>query len=113
MPGDGHGFEAECGRARRLWWGCRGVGPPSGSIRIGQRVGWTPAGRPRGLGLPTRRGKWSELLSPSYRERTLIVWTLWACAFFVANSLNNWMPSLYNTVYHLSLRQSLRAASTC
>ena len=59
----------------------------------------------------TQRGRWSELLSKIYRGRTLIVWTLWACAFFIANSLNNWMPSLYNTVYHLSLRQSLRAAS--
>jgi len=59
----------------------------------------------------TQRGKWSELLSKIYRGRTLIVWTLWASAYFVANSLNNWMPSLYNTVYHLSLRQSLRAAS--
>jgi putative MFS transporter len=58
-----------------------------------------------------QRGSWSELLSKIYRGRTLIVWTLWASAFFIANSLNNWMPSLYNTVYHLSLRQSLRAAS--
>ena len=58
-----------------------------------------------------QRGRWSELLSKLYRGRTLIVWALWACAFFVANGLNNWMPSLYNTVYHLSLRQSLRAAS--
>jgi MFS transporter, putative metabolite:H+ symporter len=58
-----------------------------------------------------QRGRWSELLSKIYRGRTLIVWTLWASAFFIANSLNNWMPSLYNTVYHLSLRQSLRAAS--
>jgi putative MFS transporter len=58
-----------------------------------------------------QRGRWSELLSNIYRGRTLIVWTLWASAFFIANSLNNWMPSLYNTVYHLSLRQSLRAAS--
>jgi putative MFS transporter len=58
-----------------------------------------------------QRGRWSELLSKVYRGRTLIVWTLWASAFFIANSLNNWMPSLYNTVYHLSLRQSLRAAS--
>jgi MFS transporter, putative metabolite:H+ symporter len=58
-----------------------------------------------------QRGSWSELLSKIYRGRTLVVWTLWACAFFIANSLNNWMPSLYNTVYHLSLRQSLRAAS--
>jgi MFS transporter, putative metabolite:H+ symporter len=58
-----------------------------------------------------QRGRWSELLSHVYRGRTLIVWTLWATAFFIANGLNNWMPSLYNTVYHLSLRQSLRAAS--
>ncbi|MGA7795824.1 MAG: MFS transporter [Candidatus Acidiferrales bacterium] len=58
-----------------------------------------------------QRGSWSELLSKLYRGRTLIVWALWASAFFVANGLNNWMPSLYNTVYHLSLQQSLRAAS--
>ena len=58
-----------------------------------------------------QRGRWSELLSSTYRGRTLIVWALWASAFFIANGLNNWMPSLYNTVYHLSLRQSLRAAS--
>ena len=25
--------------------------------------------------------------------------------------MNNWLPSLYNTVYHLSLREALRAAS--
>jgi putative MFS transporter len=55
--------------------------------------------------------RWSELLSSFYRGRTLIVWALWASAFFVANSLNNWMPSLYNTIYSLDLRQSLRAAS--
>ena len=58
-----------------------------------------------------QRGRRTELLSKLYRGRTLIVWTLWASAFFIANGLNNWMPSLYNTVYHLSLRQSLRAAS--
>jgi putative MFS transporter len=58
-----------------------------------------------------QRGRWREVLSKIYWGRTLIVWTLWASAFFIANGLNNWMPSLYNTVYHLSLRQSLRAAS--
>ena len=50
-------------------------------------------------------------LSPAWRERTLIVWVLWATAYFVTNSLNNWMPSLYSTIYHLPLQQSLRAAS--
>jgi MFS transporter, putative metabolite:H+ symporter len=57
------------------------------------------------------RGKWSELLSPAYRGRTLIVWVIWASAFLIANSLNNWMPTLYTTVYHLALPQALRAAS--
>lgn len=57
------------------------------------------------------RSKWSEVLSSAYRERTTIVWALWACAYFVSNSLNNWMPSLYNTVYHLPLQKALRAAS--
>ena len=54
---------------------------------------------------------WRELLSPVYRRRTFVVWTLWACAYFVTNGLNNWMPTLYNRVYHLSLPESLRAGT--
>jgi putative MFS transporter len=60
---------------------------------------------------PAQRSRWSEVLGRSYRSRTLIVWILWATAYFITNSLNNWMPSLYNTVYHLGLQESLRAAS--
>jgi putative MFS transporter len=55
--------------------------------------------------------RWAELLSSFYRRRTWVVWTLWTCAYFVANSLNNWMPTLYSSVYHLPLGESLRAAS--
>jgi putative MFS transporter len=58
-----------------------------------------------------RPSRWSELLSHRYRGRTLIVWVLWASAYFVANSLNNWMPTLYHTVYRLELGSALRAAS--
>ena len=58
-----------------------------------------------------RGNRWRELLSPVYRRRTLILWTLWASAFFVANSLNNWMPTPYHEVYGLDLRNALRAAS--
>jgi putative MFS transporter len=60
---------------------------------------------------PNARSSWSELLSPAYRSRTLVVWTLWASAFLIANSLNNWMPTLYTTVYHLGVAEALRAAS--
>jgi putative MFS transporter len=67
---------------------------------------------PAQVPVPARsRGSWSELLSPAYRGRTLIVWVLWAAAYLVANSLNNWMPTLYTTVYHLDLKSALRAAS--
>ena len=69
------------------------------------------AGPPPAAVSASERPRWSEVLSPVYRGRTLIVWTLWAAAYFVTNSMNNWMPSLYTTVYHLGLRESLRAAS--
>ena len=57
------------------------------------------------------RGRWSDLLSGVYRARTLVVWALWACAYFITNGLNNWMPTLYGSVYHLSLGQALRAGT--
>jgi putative MFS transporter len=57
------------------------------------------------------RSSAGELLSAAYRARTLIVWTLWACAYFITNGLNNWMPTLYGSVYHLSLGQALRAGT--
>ena len=55
--------------------------------------------------------RWMELLSPFYRRRTVVVWTLWACAYFITNGLNNWMPTLYNRVYGLTIAQSLRAGT--
>jgi MFS transporter, putative metabolite:H+ symporter len=58
----------------------------------------------------TRTGA-PELLGPLYRGRTVIVWVLWACAYFITNGLNNWMPTLYSSVYQLSLGQALRAGT--
>ena len=53
----------------------------------------------------------SELISGLYRTRTVVVWTLWASAYFITNGLNNWMPTLYSSVYHLSLAAALRAGT--
>jgi putative MFS transporter len=58
-----------------------------------------------------KKTSWLELLSSTFRARTLVVWVLWACAYFIANGLNNWMPTLYNTLYGLNLSDSLLAAS--
>jgi putative MFS transporter len=60
--------------------------------------------------LQSGKSRWSELFSPIYLRRTLVVWVIWATAYGVTNGINNWMPTLYNTVYHLSLQASLNAA---
>ena len=57
------------------------------------------------------RARASELFAGPYRTRTLIVWALWASAYFITNGLNNWMPTLYSSVYHLSLAAALRAGT--
>jgi putative MFS transporter len=61
--------------------------------------------------IPPERARASELFSGAYRARTLIVWALWAAAYFITNGLNNWMPTLYSSVYHLSLADALRAGT--
>ena len=59
----------------------------------------------------TIRARATELFAGPYRARTLIVWILWAAAYFITNGLNNWMPTLYSSVYHLSLAAALRAGT--
>ncbi|MEB0139873.1 MULTISPECIES: MFS transporter [unclassified Undibacterium] len=58
-----------------------------------------------------KKRSWKELFSPIYRTRTLVVWVLWASAYFIANGINNWLPTLYKTVYHLPLQEALHMAS--
>jgi MFS transporter, putative metabolite:H+ symporter len=61
--------------------------------------------------VPVAKGGWRDIFAPAYRGRTLVVWVLWFCTYLVANGLNNWLPTLYRTVYHLDLKTALRAAS--
>jgi MFS transporter, putative metabolite:H+ symporter len=78
-----------------------GIRVPGSEAIVDDRNGG-PSGPPSGA---------SELISGLYRTRTLIVWILWACAYFITNGLNNWMPTLYSSVYHLSLAAALRAGT--
>ena len=73
------------------------IEPPAGGV--------APA---TGIAAKTR---WSEVLSPFYRRRTVIVWILWASTYFVYYGIGTWLPSLYRTVYHLSVSDSLRWGS--
>jgi putative MFS transporter len=80
--------------------------------RIPQSAVIPPGGDARAIAAAApRRTRWTEVLSTVYRRRTLVVWILWACAYFITNGLNNWMPTLYNRVYGLELNEALRAGT--
>lgn len=60
---------------------------------------------------PATRTSWLELFSQGYFKRTLVVWSLWFFSYLTSNGLNNWLPTIYKTVYKLDLKSSLRFAS--
>jgi putative MFS transporter len=55
----------------------------------------------------TERTQWSELFRGIYGRRTLVVWGLWICAYFVTYGINTWLPTIYRTVYKLSVSDAL------
>jgi len=48
-----------------------------------------------------------DLFGSGYLQRTLSVWVIWACCFFCNFGLATWLPSVYRTVFHMSVSQSL------
>jgi putative MFS transporter len=56
---------------------------------------------------PIEKADVRELFRGVYRRRTLCVWALWFCCFSTTYGLTSWLPTLYKTVFHLGLAQSL------
>jgi len=50
----------------------------------------------------------SDLFGPTYLRRTLGVSVIWFSAYFVNYGLTIWLPTVYRTMFHLPLEQSLR-----
>jgi MFS transporter, putative metabolite:H+ symporter len=50
---------------------------------------------------------WSDVFGPVYLRRTLVVWVIWFATYFVNYGLGTWLPTLYRTVFHLSLETAL------
>lgn len=48
-----------------------------------------------------------DLLRGIYARRTIAVWLLWVATYLVAYSLLGWLPTIWRSVYHLSVQQSL------
>jgi MFS transporter, putative metabolite:H+ symporter len=51
---------------------------------------------------------WREMFTGIYLKRTLTIWTLWFCAYLVANGTITWLPTLYRESFGLPLETSLR-----
>jgi MFS transporter, putative metabolite:H+ symporter len=52
--------------------------------------------------------RWTELFSRTYLRRTLTVWGLWFCCYFVSYGLTTWLPTIYRTVFKLDVATALR-----
>jgi MFS transporter, putative metabolite:H+ symporter len=53
------------------------------------------------------RPRIADLFKGIYLRRTISVWFIWVGAYFVSYGLGSWAPSLFRTVYHLSVQTSL------
>jgi putative MFS transporter len=51
--------------------------------------------------------RFSALLQGIYLKRSLTVWAIWFCSYSVIYGLSTWIPSLFRTVYHVSVQQSV------
>lgn len=57
---------------------------------------------------PAQRTRWLEMFEGIYLKRTLSDWAFWFCCFSTSYGLSTWLPTLYRTVFHLSVVDSLK-----
>ncbi len=74
------------------------------AARDGKNVPALPAVLPE---VVDARPRISDLVRGIYLRRTYSVWLLWIGAYFVSYGITAWMPSLFRTIYHLDVQQSL------
>ncbi len=48
-----------------------------------------------------------ELFEGRYFRRTMLVWSLWFCVFFITYGTNTWLPAIFTSVYHLPVNEAL------
>lgn len=53
------------------------------------------------------RARLSELFSPAYRRRTLVIWVAWFATYFVNYGLTTWLPTIYRSVFNVPLETAL------
>jgi len=77
------------------------------------RNGATPL-PPVTIGAPAQQPAatyFGDLFRGIYLKRTLTVWTLWFCTYVITFGLLTWAPTMWRTVYRLSVQQALTYTS--
>jgi putative MFS transporter len=74
------------------------------ATKSGKTLAPLPADLPPARPAPCR---FSDLFQGIYFKRTLSVWCLWICCFGLSYGIGGWLPSIYRSVFHLPLQQSL------
>ena len=74
------------------------------AARSGKPLPPLPTDLPPARPAPCRFG---DLFKGIYLKRTLSTWCLWICCFGLSYSIGTWLPSIYRSVFHLPLQQSL------
>jgi putative MFS transporter len=60
---------------------------------------------------PMGETRFADLFRGIYLKRTLTLWTMWFCTYIVTFGILTWAPSLWHTVYQLSVQQALTYTS--
>jgi putative MFS transporter len=74
------------------------------AVRDGKAIPALPVDLPEVVEV---RPRIADLFKGIYLRRTISVWLIWIGAYFVSYGITAWMPSLFRTVYHLDVQQSL------
>lgn len=74
---------------------------------IEARGGVLPPPKPVEIIKPVATTRVMELLEGRYLGRTLLVWTIWFCAFFITYGSNGWLPTIYTSIYKLPVDEAL------
>jgi len=49
----------------------------------------------------------ADLFRGMYLKRTLTVWTIWFCAYVITYGFLTWLPTIWRTVFHMSVVEAL------
>lgn len=63
---------------------------------------------PRAIPVSSRRFTLIDIFRGAYLKRTIVIWIMWFSCYLVVYGLAGWLPSIYRSVYKLSVPQALQ-----